>query len=215
MTRVRVTAALAALVVAAGAAIMLVALVARPGSWLVGYVSEAGTAGQRFSGAYRSGLIGLGVGVVLLAVHRKRLVATPLLIAAVLAGLSGAVSCSGGCPLPPFEPTTTADVVHTAAGVVGMAVLAAAMAAMWWTDDGPALRRLAATALAGTVPLGGALGLTMLFAGRTTTGAVLERLLLAVAVIWLVGTAALIALRPPAGRSPAATPPHPRSSARA
>jgi len=76
-----------------------------------------------------------------------------------------------------------------------MALLAAAMAAIAWREQLPARRRLATIAVALTVPLGGALGLTMLLAGRTALGAVLERLLLLVAVGWLAGTAALTLLR--------------------
>jgi len=195
MAAFRVSAAAAGVMVATGAAVMLVALVAAPGSWLVGYVSEAGTAGQPFAGAYRTGLVALGLGVGLLAFTQIRPAAVLLWVAAALAGVSGAVSCSGGCPLPPFEPTTLADVVHTAASVVGMVVLAAAMAAVCWKDPRPVIRRTAAVAVALTVPLGGTLGLTMLLAGRNAFGAALERLLLLVAVAWLVGTAALTLLR--------------------
>jgi hypothetical protein len=60
---------------------------------------------------------------------------------------------------------------------------------------GTATRRLAGVALAGTVPLGGVLGLTMLLAGRGPLGATTERLLLVVAVSWLTGTAVLTVLR--------------------
>jgi hypothetical protein len=195
MTRSRIFAAIAALAVPVGAAIMLIALVAAPGPWSAGYVSEAGTAGQPFAPAYRTGLMLLALGVACLGVTGRRLAGTLLLLAAVLAGVSAAVSCSGGCPLPPFEPTTVADVVHTSAGVVGMAVLAGAMAATWWQETRTAVRRLAAAATTLTVPLGGALGLTMLFAGRTTLGAVLERILLLVAVAWLTGIAGCTLLR--------------------
>jgi len=44
----------------------------------------------------------------------------------------------------------------------------------------PAIRRLASCGVALTVPLGGFLGLTMLFVGRSESGALVERLLLAV-----------------------------------
>jgi hypothetical protein len=109
----------------------------------------------------------------------------------VLAGTSGVVPCSDQCPLPPYEPTTPADLLHTAASILGMAALAAAMAVTWSAVVRPAVRRLTAAALTLTVPLGAALGLTMLLAGRDTTSALLERILLVVAVSWLVGTALL------------------------
>ncbi|GAA2709098.1 DUF998 domain-containing protein [Actinoplanes palleronii] len=188
----------AGLAVAGGAGVMLVALVAGPGSWWRGYVSEAGAAGQPYAMGYRFGLILLAYGVALLSRAVPR-IGVLLLVAALLAGTSGVVSCSEGCPLPPYETTTPADVVHTAVSILGMAVLAAAMAVTWWTSARQVIRRLAAAALTLTVPLGAALGLMMLFAGRGATSAVLERVLLVVAVSWLVGTAVVSGVR--AGRS--------------
>lgn len=187
-------AALAGVAVLVGALTMLAGLIAAPGSWLAGYVSEAGTAGMPLAGAYRLGLVSLAVGVGLLGRALRatsRPVAVLLGLAAVLAGTSGTVPCTTGCPLPPFEPTTVSDVTHTAASIVGMVSLAGAMAAVALSAAfGPVLRRLAAVATALIVPLGGALGLAMLFAGRGTAGALLERATLVVAVSWLIGTAA-------------------------
>jgi hypothetical protein len=130
--------------------------------------------------------------------HRgDALAAVCLAAAAVLAGTAGVVPCSDRCPLPPYEPTTVADILHTAASILGMFVLVAAMAAVSLTGLLTATRRLAAAAVALMVPLGAALGLTMLVAGRNALGAVLERLLLVVAVSWLAGTALLTASAPP------------------
>lgn len=208
MTRIRVAAIVAALLAAGGAGTMLVALVGAAGPWWQGYVSEAGTAGQPYAIAYRWGLLALALGVALLGwavlpVKREPaglLVAGCLAAAAVLAGTSGLVPCSNRCPLPPHEPATAADVVHGAAGVLGMAVLAGAMLATWRTGPRRATRRLAAAALVLTVPLGGAMGLTMLLAGRGTLGAVLERVLLAVGVLWVIGTALLVSSAERPGR---------------
>jgi hypothetical protein len=213
MTSNRLAAATAALTMSGGAATMLVALVADSGSWWRGYVSEAGTAGQPYAVAYRCGLLLLALGVALLAfalrpggrsttqgpAHRRgRAVAAMCLgTAAVLAGVSGVVPCSTQCPLPPYQPTTRADVLHTAASMLGILALATAMAAIGFTGPRSATRRLAAGAVALTVPVGAALGLTMLFAGRNALGAVLERLLLVVGIGWLVGTALLTAAGPP------------------
>jgi hypothetical protein len=183
-------AAVAAFTVTAGAGVMLFALVAGPGSWEQGYVSEAGVAGRPYAVVYRLGLVLLAIGVALLGRVLRR-AGLLLLVAAVLAGTSGVVPCSDQCPLPPYEPTTPADLLHTAASILGMAALAAAMAVTWSAVVRPAVRRLTAAALTLTVPLGAALGLTMLLAGRDTTSALLERILLVVAVSWLVGTALL------------------------
>jgi hypothetical protein len=209
-------AAAAGLAVLAGALIMLVALIAVPGPWFAGYVSEAGTAGRPFAVAYRCGLILLAVGVGLLAAALRRISAVVALlgVAAVLAATSGAVPCSSGCPLPPFEPTTVADVVHAAASIAGMVSLAAAMVAVVAARMlRPATRRLAACSAALTVPLGGYLGLTMLFVGRGGLSALLERLLLVVAVSWLIGTAILTIL-PSATAPPPATVAGVRAAAR-
>ncbi|GIE99733.1 DUF998 domain-containing protein [Paractinoplanes rishiriensis] len=185
--------------VTAGAGVMLFALVARPEPWWQGYVSEAGTAGQAYAGIYRLGLIVLALGVALLgwALPRAGLL---LLVAAVLAGTSSLVPCSSQCPLPPYEPTTPADLVHATPSILGMAVLAAAMALTWSTNARPAIRWLTAATLTLTVPLGAALGLMMLFAGRGTTSALLERILLVVDVSWLVGTALLTTFNGDASR---------------
>jgi hypothetical protein len=207
-------AATATLLVTGGAVVMLAALVAGPGPWWQGYVSEAGVAGRPYAMVYRLGLVVLALGVALLgrALPSARVAllgrvvpsaGVLLLIAAVLAGTSGVVPCSARCPLPPYEPTTRADVVHTAASILGMAVLAAAMAVTWWVAARPAMRRLTAVALALTLPLSAALGLTMLLAGRGTVGALLERTLLVVTVSWLVGAGLLTAL---GGVSPASDP---------
>ncbi|MEU4214645.1 DUF998 domain-containing protein [Actinoplanes sp. NPDC026623] len=180
-----------------GSLMMLLALVAAPGPWLQGYVSEAGIAGLPLAAPYRLGLVLLAGGAGLLGLalrHRSRLAALLLGGAAAFAAASGAVPCSSGCPLPPYEPATAGDVVHAGATVVASFLLAGAMVTVARTPA-PA-RRLAAVAAALIVPLGGALGLIMLLVGRDPAGAILERLVLLVAVGWLVGTALLTALGP-------------------
>jgi hypothetical membrane protein len=209
MTSHRAAAVAAALTVTAGAATMLAALVAGPDPWWLGYVSETGTGGRPHAVAYRCGLVILALGVALLAAalrparprDRRPAAGLCLIAAAVLAATSGVVPCSEGCPLPPHEATTATDVVHTAASILGMFLLAAAMAVTWLTGPRFATRRLAATALVLMVPLGAGLGLTMVIAGRGALGAILERLVLVVAVSWLVGTALLTASGPPAAPS--------------
>jgi hypothetical protein len=218
MTRIRLLAYCASAFLVTGTAALITAVVARSGAWWQGYVSEAGTNGQPFAVAYRMGLVLIAcgaalVGLALRPMGRKppgyermpapwvqrlldgTITASALAGAAVLAGTSGVVPCSEGCPLPPYEPTTTADVVHGAASVLGMLALAVAMAAIGLADSRTAARRLAIGALALTVPIGATLGLLMLIVGRSTFGAVLERLMLAVGIGWLIATALLTALR--------------------
>jgi Protein of unknown function (DUF998) len=195
----RGAAAAAGLAVLTGAVVMLVALVSVPGPWLRGYVSEAGTAGQPLPGTYRAGLLVLALGAALLGLAllpRSRLAASLLVVASLFAATSGAVPCTNRCPLPPYEPTTVTDVVHASASIVGLVLIAGAMLAVALARLRPAARRLAACALAGIVPLGGWLGLIMLFSGRGPFGALLERLILAVAVCWLIGTSVVTLLTP-------------------
>ncbi|MET8148112.1 DUF998 domain-containing protein [Actinoplanes sp. NPDC049668] len=181
----------------AGLLIMLFALVAAPGSWLLGYISEAGTPGLPLATPYRFGLVLLAAGAGLLGLalrRRSRLVAQLLGGAAAFAATSGAVPCSGGCPLPPFEPTTAGDVVHAAATIVAALLVVGAMVTVALSPAlRPAVRRLAAAAAALIVPLGAALGAVMVLAGRVPAGAALERLVVLVGVGWVVGTAVLTA----------------------
>jgi hypothetical protein len=196
------TAALAGAAVLLGALTMLAGLVAAPGPWTRGYISEAGTTGMPLAVAYRCGLVGLAVGVALIGRVLGRVsrpVAVLLGLAAVLAATSGVVPCTRGCPLPPYEPTTVADVSHTVASVIGMVLLAGAMALVALSRPfGPVLRRLATVSVAVIVPLGLALGASMLLVGRGPLSATLERAALIVAVSWLVGTAVVLATARPA-----------------
>ncbi|GGQ57904.1 DUF998 domain-containing protein [Couchioplanes azureus] len=213
---VRVWGATAGLAILAGAAVMLGALIAAPGSWLLGYVSEAGTAAAPWATAYRWGLIVLSGGVALLALAlrpQSRPVAALLGGTAVFAATSGSVPCTDRCPLPPFEPTTPSDVIHSAASIVGMVLLAGAMLLVAVSAAfRPAARRLAGVHAALTIPLGGALGLIMLFVGRGQAGAILERIMLAVAASWLIGTSILTILRSSVRLPPWMPQPNPSST---
>jgi hypothetical protein len=182
-----------------GAITMTIALVVAPGPWTVGYVSEAGTAGMPAAGAYRLGLILVAAGVVALGAAVgpvSRLAALLLGVAGVLAGSSGAVPCSARCPLPPYEATTTADLVHSGASILGMAALAFAMVALAVAPQVRLpLRGWAVGGAVVTFPVSAAMALAMLLAGRAPLTGAVERALLAVAVCWLVGAAALTPAR--------------------
>lgn len=109
--------------------------------------------------------------------------------------VSGAVTCSAGCPLPPFERATTADLVHGGASIAATATVVLAMVTLAVSGPaGPVVRRLAGVAVALALPLAAALGLGMLLLGRGTVVGVLERLILALAVLWGLATATALAL---------------------
>ncbi|MGC4895747.1 DUF998 domain-containing protein [Micromonospora sp. DT31] len=194
----RIAAAAAAVCLSAGVTAVTVAVVAGPGPGLTGYVSEAGITDSGYAGAYRMGIFALAAALLLLAgALPPGLRAASRLLAAGCAAtvLSGAVTCSAGCPLPPFEATTVADLVHGGASIAatGAVVLAMVVVLLSPAADG-ALRRVAAGGATLALPLSGAVAFALLLVGRGTLLGVLERLLLAVAVGWGLATAVCLAV---------------------
>ncbi len=190
-----------------GAVAMTISLVAAPGPWTYGYVSEAGTAGMPAATAYRAGLLLLACGVTALGAALypvSRPAAVLLGAAGVLAGTSGAVPCSTRCPLPPYESATAGDLAHTGAGILGMAALAFAMLYLAVAPRAPLrLRHWATGGAVATFPVAAVMAAAMLLAGRSPVTSGVERVLLAVAVCWLVGAAALTSASPAARRGTA------------
>nr|WP_246382716.1 DUF998 domain-containing protein [Micromonospora jinlongensis] len=182
----------------AGAVAVTVAVVAGPGPGLTGYVSEAGIAGSGHATTYRIGILALAAALLLVgAALPPGVWAAPALLAtgAVFTAVSGAVTCSAGCPLPPFERATAADLVHGGTSIAATASVVLAMVTLAVSGPaGPVLRRLAGLAAAVSLPLCAAVGLAMLVLGRGAVVGVLERLVLAVAVLWGLATATALAL---------------------
>ncbi|MEW2380800.1 DUF998 domain-containing protein [Micromonospora sp. NPDC047707] len=195
-TRRAAAAAVAAGSTVAGVAAVTVAVVAGPGPGLTGYVSEAGVAGSAYAPAYRIGVFALATALLLLAAALPAALrpAAALLAAGGLCTLlSGAVTCSAGCPLPPFERATVADLVHGGASIAATAAVVFAMLAVLLSPAAHRpLRRIAGVGVALALPLSGAIGLAMLTVGRSGLVGVLERLLLAVAAGWGLATAAAL-----------------------
>ena len=184
--------------VVAGATAVTVAVVAGPGPGLTGYVSEAGITDSGYAGAYRIGVFALAAALLLLAVALPpalRTAAALLVAGGAGTTLSGAVTCTAGCPLPPFEAATVADLVHGGASVAATAAVVFAMLALAVSPaaDRP-LRRVARLAAAVTLPLSAAIALAMLTVGRSSLVGVLERLLLLTAAAWGLTTAATLGL---------------------
>jgi hypothetical protein len=183
----------------AGAVAVTLAVVAGPGPGLTGYVSEAGIAGSTHAATYRIGILALAGALLLIgaALPPGVWVASPALLAtgAVLTAVSGAVTCSDGCPLPPFERATAADLVHGGASIAATAAVVFAMLTLAVSGPvGPTVRRLAGVAAVLALPLCATVGLAMLVIGRGPLIGVLERLILAIAVLWGLGTATALAL---------------------
>ncbi|MFB9234345.1 DUF998 domain-containing protein [Plantactinospora siamensis] len=204
-SRHRVAGAAATFCAAAGATAVIVALVAGPTAGFTGYVSEAGVADSGYAGTYRGGVLGLAAGLLLLAAALRpavRIAAALLVAGGAATATSGLVTCSAGCPLPPFERTDVADLAHGGASIAAVASCVFAMAAVTLYAPVPALRRLSGTATAVALPLSAAVGLAMLLVGRGHVAGVLERLLLADLVLWAALLGAALALRPADPKKP-------------
>jgi hypothetical protein len=201
--RATVLAAAAGACTAGGAGAVTLAVIAGPGPGLTAYVSEAGIAASRYAATYRAGVLAFAAALLLLGAALPvalRLVAALLAAAALAMALSGAVTCSNGCPLPPFERATVADLVHGGASIAAVAGCVLAMLALALSPyAAPSLRRLAATAVAVAVPLSAAVGVAMLVVGRSPLVGLLERMLLTDAALWVLASAVTIGIRRGAG----------------
>jgi hypothetical protein len=173
-------AAVSALAGIVGAVAIIAAVAAQPHPWTTGYVSEAGIGAR--SGAYRFGIVALSLGLILLGGAIRTLLGSALLVAAgVFGSVSAAVTCTPGCPLPPYQHAAPADLVHAAASCLSVGLTALAMVAIG--------TRLSRWAFAITAPIIAALGICLLAIGRGTATAVLERVVLTILVAWAVATA--------------------------
>lgn len=194
----RITASAAVVLTLSGGAAVVLAVAALPAPWAGGYVSEAGVAGQPDATRYLLGVLGVSVGLVLLGVAvggRTRLAGVLLAIAGGLGGVSGTLRCSPGCPLPPYEPSTAADLVHAGASVLAVAAVFFAMLCVAVSGT-PRVSRCARVALVLVTPLVFALGVALLALGRRTPTSILERATLTTLYLWVTATAVLVATRP-------------------
>lgn len=172
-----------------GAGLMTAAVAGTRRLWVGGYVSEAGVASQPRATTYQLGVFFLGLGMMSLSVALTRVAALPaalLAVGAVFAGVSGSVACSDGCPLPPYEAPTVADLLHGGASVlaVGGVVLAMIVVA-FGPVEGP-LRRLSRMFTWILVPLVAAAGLAVLVLGKGQLTGLLERAALIGATAWIL-----------------------------
>ncbi|MEH0935074.1 DUF998 domain-containing protein [Micromonospora psammae] len=177
----------------AGAVSVAVAVAAGPGPGLTGYISEAAITQSGYAPTYRIGIFSLAAALLLLATAlppELRRAAALLGTGAVCTALSGAVTCSAGCPLPPFETPTAADLVHGGASIGAVAATVSAMLAIAVSARAaPGLRRLARLGAGVALPLGLAIAVAIVTVGRGGLVGGLERLLLAVAAGWGLATA--------------------------
>ncbi|WP_460494031.1 hypothetical protein [Dactylosporangium cerinum] len=119
------------------------------------------------------------------------LAAAALALAAPLAALSGAVTCSPGCPLPPYESPRPQDLIH-ATGAIGALLLCALAILVYATQpDATTLRRAGRLGVLLAFPplILSAIGILLL--GRGLFTGLMERAALAAVSAWLVHTAAV------------------------
>jgi hypothetical protein len=184
----------------AGGGAVIAAVAALPDPWIGGYVSQAGAVAAPHAGLYRFGMVALCAGLILLGLAvptpvGPALSTTVLLIAAGASGaVSAAVPCSPGCPLPPYQRPTGADLVHAGAGTLAVALI---YLAVWSTATAVADHRGRRLAWVWLVVAGGALltfviGLLATRHGLVT--AVAERVALVLLFSWVVANAAYSSL---------------------
>jgi hypothetical protein len=193
---VRAAALLSTAAAVLGAAGLLVALSSLD---IATYVSEAGVPGTRYEVLYRASILAIGTSVGALAVALRgvaRLPAAALALAALFTFVSGAVTCSPGCPLPPFERPTAADLVHGGSTVIALGLSGLAILLLAWRGPEGPLRMIARAGVAVAGPLLAASGGSLLLVGRGALTGVLERLALVATLLWLMATALTLALPP-------------------
>ncbi|MDI1464136.1 DUF998 domain-containing protein [Catellatospora sp. KI3] len=195
--RVRWAAGAAVAAATAGTGAVVYALGALPEPWLRGYVSEGGVASSPRHLVYRAGIVLVAAALVLLGTALRRLVPfvfALLVMAGGFGAVSAAVSCTPGCPLPPYEASTAKDLVHAGASVGAVGLAMVAMGAVALIALQPALRRTARVFFAVSLPLMLALVFGLLAIGRGLFTSVLERVALVPPVLWIAVTG-LLALR--------------------
>jgi hypothetical protein len=194
----RLAAALAALAIAAGAIILGASVVASQGWRYAGYISEVGVAGSPQAPGYRLGIVCLSGGLVLLGLamrHALPVAAGLLAIAGLLSSAASVVRCSAGCPLPPYEVPTFADVVHAGASVAAVTACLAAMAVVAIGPPDSGLWAVCRGWLVVALPLFLLAASSLLFVGRGSLTGNSERVLLVVIIVWALTVAVQQSLR--------------------
>ena len=224
MKRAR-AAGLVAAAVLAGTGLVLI-WVARLSATRFLYVSELGATGEPTAELFRWAMTAVAVGAAITALAipsgalrpRGRILqalppAVVLLAAAAAFGVASQVTCTRYCPLPVGDAFTWQDLVHTTCAVIGFA---GASWVMLQVASDRRMRRLARFSLGcalAVAVIAAAGGILSLLRFGTQVGGVLELVATTVALAWLVGLSALLALETARGPRATQTPtPRPRTA---
>jgi hypothetical protein len=189
-----------------GATAFIRAVVLTQGWLYSGFVSETGEPAAPHRDGYTYGILGLGVALLLLALAVWLRGGSPawlawsaaglLAVGGLLAAVSSLVSCSAGCPLPPFQTPTAADLVHASSSVLGMAACGGAMAVFAVSPLPSVLRTVGRGWVAVTLPVAVVAALSLTLVGRGTLTGTVEKVLVVVIIAWVLVTCLLLALAP-------------------
>jgi hypothetical protein len=178
---------------------LVVADVGSPGLRLQGYVSEFGATGAPMANIYRLAVLGFAGALALLGISVRPisgLAALAVMVAAGSAGLSAAVRCTPGCPLPP-DPSTPNDIVHASSSIVAFTVAACALFLLALRAPDPAIRRVCGWTVLLMVGFGFPDAVGIVAIGRGLITGVLERVTILGATLGLLRLSAVLARRPP------------------
>jgi hypothetical protein len=169
------------------------------------YVSELGATGEPTAEVFRWGLVLVAVAAMLVALCAPRLrprvrwlalvpPAAVLAGSAIAFGVASQITCTVGCPLPVGPAFTWQDLVHTSCAVLGFAGAAVVMLQVAADRAFRALARFSLVSAIAVAVIAGVGGLLSLFRIGTAVGGVLELIATTIALLWLVGLAAFLAV---------------------
>jgi hypothetical protein len=112
--------------------------------------------------------------------------------ASLFGGVSSAVSCSPGCPLPPHDSPTPADLIHGGTSILSVGLICLSILSLAYLCPVSSLTAPSRVAAVILVPLVAADGVAILAIGRGHVTGLLERAVLVSAIAWTLVACARI-----------------------
>jgi hypothetical protein len=177
---------------------LLVAALRTYGHTAADYISELGSDPSPRASLYRVAVLCAALAVALIAGALRAMVASWLLgLSAALFVGSATVTCTPGCPLPPHDAAATLrDLIHAGVSTGALGFAGLAMVVLAYTAPDARLRRLSGIAGVLVLVLMAATGVALLIQSHGLVNGVLERSVVVVALVWLIGAGAHLATRP-------------------